>query len=237
VDALGSFRTTEALEAIRPHALRDDSYLVESEAARALGHTRQAAAFDLLVDLLDRPSWFDVVRAGAIDGLASLRDDRALPHVSAGVRYGHPARVRRASAIALPKLASDRKARDTLEQLLDDADPLLRIDAVRALGDLGDPKARPALRDRLDIDTDPRVRRRIREVMRDLAEPKRATEPLRDELEKLQGEHSELKARMAKLEARVGGDGAPKANGVTSAEAQAVKTKQKDAKPKKGRKA
>ncbi|HXN34475.1 MAG TPA: M1 family aminopeptidase, partial [Polyangiaceae bacterium] len=136
VNALGSFRTTEAMEAIRPHALRDDSYLVESEAARALGHTRQAAAFDLLVDLLDRPSWFDVVRAGAIDGLASLRDDRAVPHVSAGIRYGHPARVRRAAAIALPKLGSDRKTRETIEQLLDDADPLLRIDAVRALGDM-----------------------------------------------------------------------------------------------------
>ena len=27
-----------------------------------------------LVDLLERPSWFDVVRAGAIDGLAALRE-------------------------------------------------------------------------------------------------------------------------------------------------------------------
>jgi aminopeptidase N len=206
VQALGSFRTTEAMEAIRPHALRDDSYLVESEAARALGHTRQVAAFDLLLDLLDRPSWFDVVRAGAIDGLASLRDDRAVPHLSASVRYGHPPRVRRAAAMALPKLASDRKSRETLEQLLDDVDPLLRIDAVRALGELGDAKVRPALRDRLDTDTDPRVRRRIREVMRDLAEPRRATEPLRDELEKLQGEHGELKARMAKLEANFAGE-------------------------------
>ncbi len=203
IEALGNFRTVEALEAIKPSALRDDSYLVESEAARALGRTRQATAFDVLVDLLDRPSWFDVVRAGAIDGLAALRDDRAVPHLSAGVRYGHPARVRRASALALPKLASDRKARETLELLLDDPDPMLRIDAVRALGELGDAKARPALRDRLEKDNDARVRRRIREVLRDLAEPKRAIEPLREELEKLQGEHGELKARMAKLEARL----------------------------------
>jgi aminopeptidase N len=202
VEALGSFRTTEAMEAIRPRALRDESYLVEGEAARALGRTRQTASFDLLVDLLDRPSWFDVVRVGAIDGLAALRDDRAVPHLSAGVRYGHPSRVRRAAAVALPKLASDRKTRETLEQLLDDGDPLLRIDAVRALAELGDAKARPALRDRLDTETDPRVRRRLRELLRDLAEPRRATEPLREELEKLQGEHGELKARMAVIEAR-----------------------------------
>jgi aminopeptidase N len=204
VEALGSFRTTEALEAIRPHALRDESYLVESEAARALGRTRQVAAFDQLVDLLERPSWSDVVRVGAIDGLAALRDDRALAHVGAGVRYGHPTRVRRAAAMALPKLASDRKAREALELLLDDADPLLRIDAVRALGELGDVKARPALRDRLDVDTDARVRRRIREVLRDLAEPKRAADALRDEIEKLHNEHGEMKTRLAKLEAHLG---------------------------------
>lgn len=204
IEALGSFRTTEAMEAIKPYALRDDSYLVESEAARALGRTRQVAAFDTLVDLLERPSWFDVVRAGAIDGLAALRDDRAVPHLSARTRYGHPPRARRAAVMALPKLASDRKTREAIEQLLEDSNPLLRIDAVRALGDLGDAKARGALRERIEVDLDARVRRRIREVMRDLAEPKRATEQLRDELEKLQSEHHELKARLAKLEAKLG---------------------------------
>ena len=123
----------------------------------------------MLVDLLERPSWADVVRAGAIDGLAALRDDRALPHLSARTRYGHPPRARRAAIMALPKLASDRKTREAIELLLDDGDPLLRIDVVRALGELGDGKARPALRDRLEIDLDARVRRRIREVVRDLA--------------------------------------------------------------------
>jgi aminopeptidase N len=211
VEALGTFKSAEACDAVKPYAMRDESYLVESEAARAMGRTRQAAAFDVLVDLLERPSWFDVVRAGAIDGLAALRDDRALPHLSARVRYGHPPRARRAAVIALPKLASDRKTRETIEQLLDDGDPLLRVDAVRALGELGDGKARGPLRDRLDTELDARVRRRIREVMRDLGEPKRASDQLRDDLEKLQAEHQELKARVAKLEAMVG-----KPNGAAS---------------------
>ena len=203
VEALGSFRTTEAMQALQPHALRDDSYLVEGEAARALGRTRQSGAFEVLVDLLERPSWADVVRAGAIDGLAALRDDRALPHLSVRTRYGHPPRARRAATTALPKLASDRKTREVIELLLDDTDPLLRLDAVRALGELGDVKARAALRDRLETDLDARVRRRIREVVRDLGEPKRATDAVRDELERLQGEHQELKSRLAKLEARL----------------------------------
>ena len=70
---------------------------------------------------------------------------------------------------------------------------------------MGDTKARTALRERLEIDLDPRVRRRIRETLRDLTEPRRAPEAIREELEKLQGEHSDLKARLAALEARVGG--------------------------------
>jgi aminopeptidase N len=205
VEALGHFRSTEAMELIKPNALRDESYLVEAEAAKALGKTRQSAALESLVDLLERPSWFEVVRAGAIDGLAALRDDRALPHLLARVRYGHPQRARRAAILALPKLAGDRRTRETLELLLDDTDPILRIDVVRALGELADTKARPALRERLEVDLDARVRRRIREILRDLSEPRRATDAVRDDLEKLQTEHADLKVRLAKLEARFSG--------------------------------
>jgi aminopeptidase N len=218
VQSIGQYRTAEAMDAVKPLALRDASYLVEAEAARSLGKTRQAAALDVLVDLLDRASWFDVVRAGAIDGLAALRDDRAIAHVSARVRYGHSPRTRRAAIMSLPKLGSDRKTRETLELLLEDGDPLLRVDVVRALGELGDSKARPALRERLESDLDPRVRRRIREVLRDLTEPRRAADPLRDEFDKLKAEHTELKLRLAKLEARTeeptsskGGSAAPPA--------------------------
>jgi aminopeptidase N len=206
VEALGQFKTSDAVEAIRPLALRDESYLVEAEAARALGHTRRAEAFDTLVELLDRPSWFEVVRAGALDGLAALRDERAVPHLAAGMRRGHPPRARRAAVLSFPKLATDRKARETLELLLEDADPLVRLEVARALADLGDPRSRGALRERLESDLDPRVRRRIRETLRDLAEPKRATDALRDDLERLQGEHAELRSRLSKLEARQEGE-------------------------------
>ncbi|HXX70088.1 MAG TPA: HEAT repeat domain-containing protein [Polyangiaceae bacterium] len=205
IEALGNFRTAEAFEVIKPRALRDDSYLVEAEAARALGRTRQTAAFETLVDLLDRPSWFDVVRAGAIDGLAALRDDRAVSHLAARVRYGHSPRARRAAILSMPKIASDRKTREMLEQLLDDSDPIVRIDVARAVGELGDVNARPALRERLELELDARVRRRIREALRDLADPKRGVDQMRDELEKLQTEHSDLKARLAQVEARVEG--------------------------------
>jgi aminopeptidase N len=206
VHALGSFRTSKAADLLRKVALKDASYLVEAEAARALGATRQASGFDTLVDILDRPSWADVIRAGAIDGLANLRDERALPHVIARTRYGVSTRGRRSAILALPKLASDRKARETLEDLLDQADPYLRVDVVRAIAELGDAKARGALHRQLDRDLDGRVRRRIREALRDLGGAgKRDSDRLRDELEALRAEHAELKARLGKIEARLGG--------------------------------
>jgi aminopeptidase N len=208
VDALGRFKTVAAAELLRPIALEDPSYVVEAEAARALGKTRQPSAFDTLLDLLERPSWADVIRVGAIDGLAALRDDRATPHLLARTRYGQPNRARRAAILALPKIAFDRRTREALEELLDDGDPHLRIDAVRALVELGDGKARAALSAKLSTDLDARVRRRLREALRDLGDGKRTDAGLREELDKVTSEQLELKSRLAQLEARLNG-GAP----------------------------
>jgi len=235
VDALGKFRTLAAVEALKPRALRDESYLVEAEAARALGRTRQSAAFDVLIDVMDRPSWAEVIAAGAIDGLAALREDRALPHLYARTRYGHPARVRRAAVMAIPKLTTDRRAREHLEDMLDDGDPILRIDVVRALADLGDARSRGALRARAEVDLDPRVRRRIREVVRDLGGEKKQTDQLKDDVEKLSQDLLETKARLSRLEARVGdgsGGGGEGRQGARSGPAKSRRTKSSAARSK-----
>jgi aminopeptidase N len=214
-DALSRFRTLPATNLLKKLALKDESYVVEAEAARALGKTKQPSAFETLVDVLDRPSWADIISVGAIDGLAALRDDRGIPHVVARTRYGHPARTRRAAVLALPKLASDRKCRETLEDLLDDTDTMLRLDVARALGELGDGKARARLHERVEIELDPRVRRRLRESIRDLGhEGKKPHDTLRDDFEKLSAEHGELRGRLAVLEAKLTkGSEAPKGAG------------------------
>ncbi len=202
-EALGRFRTVAASEVLKPAALKDASYLVEAEAARALGRTRQTSAFEVLVDMMGRSSWADVVAAGAIDGLAALRDDRALPHLYSKTRYGNAPRVRRAAALAIPKIASDRRAREHLEELLDDPDPTVRMDVVRALADLGDNRSRSALRARIEVDLDPRVRRRMREVVRDLGTERKQSDQLKEEVETMRTEQTELKTRLATLEALV----------------------------------
>jgi len=203
--ALGKFRTTTAAEALKPIALSDESYLVQADAARALGNTRQTSMFDTLVEVLDRKSWADVVRSGAADGLANLRDERAVPHLTARTTYGHESPGRRASMLALARLDTSRKTRELLEDRLDDNDVFVRITAIRGLETLADVKARGALQARLGKDDAATVRRRIKEALRDLTAGRDAeVKRLRDELDKVRDESHEVKQRLAKLEARLG---------------------------------
>ena len=202
--ALGNFRTPAAAKLLAKAARDDESILVAASACRALGSTKQAEAFDTLVDLLDRDAWADVLRAGAIDGLARLRDDRAVEHLRDRTEYGVPTRARRAAIAALPQVSTSRKTRELLQDLLADKDPYLRVSVALALGEAADSRARPALRRQLDRDLDGRVRRRIREVLRDLGgRSRRDIQRLRDELDQVRRESNDLATRLAKLEERV----------------------------------
>jgi aminopeptidase N len=235
--AIGRWKTPAAAELLVARARKDDSYLVEAEAARSLGNTRQAAGFDTLVDILERDSWADVLRVAALDGLGASRDERAVPHLIARTRYGHSARTRRAAILALPKLAQDKKVRDVLEDLLDDPDPLLRLDVARALAELADTKSASALRARLEVETDARAKRRMREALRDLTqEPKRGPQVSRDDFDKLESEHAELRARLAAVEARLTGEtrgtaAKPLATGAKAEDAKKAKPSAARAKP------
>jgi aminopeptidase N len=204
--ALGGFKTAEAAQVLEKRAKSDPSYLVEAESVRALGRTRQPEAFDVIVKLLDRSSWAEVSRAGALDALGALRDERALPEVLKRTQYGFPTRGRRAAIGALVQISDSRKVREHLEDLLDDKDPHLKIDVVAALQALGDTKSRSALHRAKDRELDGRVVRRLREALRDMGEHKTAAERKRlgDELENVRGELSELKARLSKLEIGTG---------------------------------
>jgi aminopeptidase N len=204
--ALGAFRSEPAAAALRPLARRDPSYLVEAEAARALGKTRQKSALKPLLSMLDRSSWADVVRSGTLDGLSALRDEAGLEPVLERTRYGYPSHGRRAAVGALAELGEGKRVREHLETLLDDRDPHLRSDVVSALVRLGDARCRPALRRALEHESDGRILRRLREALRELGEAPAERKRVADELEGLRGELLELKARLAKLEGKKHGD-------------------------------
>jgi len=200
--ALGNFKTAAAAKVLEKRAKSDPSYLVEAESVRSLGRTRQPEALQVIVPLLDRPSWAEVSRAGALDALGALRDERALPEVLKRTEYGFPTRGRRAAIAALGQISEGRKVREHLEDLLDDKDPHLKIDVVAALQFLGDAKSRGPLHRAKERELDGRVVRRLREALRDMGEHKAVAERkrLNDELDNVRNEVSELKARLSKLE-------------------------------------
>ena len=201
--ALGDFRTDEAAVLLSKMAEKDPSYLVGAEAARALGETRRPRALETLTSVLGASSWADVKRAAALDGLAALRSEEAIPHVMERTRYGHSSPARRAAVLSLARLSDERKVREHLEDLLEDGDPHFRISVVRALETMGDTKSRGALRRALDREPDGRVARRIREALKTLAQgPSAEHRRMSDELEQLKRELGEFKTRMSKLEAR-----------------------------------
>jgi aminopeptidase N len=207
VGALGAFKKPAAAKALENVLAKEPSYLVSADAARSLGRTRQPGALEALKSAVDQPSWADVIRAGALDGMAALRDDAALEVVAKRTRYGVPTRGRRAAVHALASLGEGRKTREQLEDLLDDKDPHFKIDVVSALTTLGDAKSRGAMRKALDRELDGRVARRIREALREMTDaPGTEKKRLNDELESVRDELTELKNRLAKLEGRKTGE-------------------------------
>jgi aminopeptidase N len=135
--------------------------------------------------------------------MAHLRDESALPAVTRSSLYGVPTRGRRAAVAALATLSDSRRTREHLEDLLDDRDPHFRIAVTDALVQLGDTKARGALRRALERELDGRVVRRLREALRDIGEASaQDRRRMGDDLETLRGELSELKQRLAKVEAK-----------------------------------
>jgi aminopeptidase N len=148
-----------------------------------------------------------------------------------GTKWGRPTQGRRAATGALAQLMRgrrDREARDVrerIELLLADKDFRVQAAAVEALAVIGDPTAIASLHRMIDRELDGRLRRRGREVIRDLEEGAPLAEDvrrLRDEVGELRTFASSLRDRVQLLEAR-------------SAPEREVKTKDKTKKHKKKR--
>ena len=188
----------------------DASYFVEAEACLALGKTRTPHAGELLRKAATRESFTDVIRQHAYRGLAEARDDSALGLLADGIEWGHPTQGRRAAAGALAVLMRgrrDREARDVREKLeltLADRDFRVQAAAIEALSVVGDPAAIPALRRMIERELDPRLRRRGKEVIRDLEDNAPIAEDvrrLRDELGELRTLAGALRDRLDRIEA------------------------------------
>jgi HEAT repeat protein len=124
----------------------DPSYFTIAEAAKGLGHTGFGRAYEVLTNTVKQESWQGIVRAGAITGLALLKDPRG---IDVGLKYiaaGNPPAVRAASIELLSQVGKgDEKAFEMLVAALKDPSLQIQFTAIQALGSIGDARAIPAL--------------------------------------------------------------------------------------------
>jgi aminopeptidase N len=215
VAALGEFKSEAAARILSAKLLAGDaSYLVEAELARSAGRTRQKAiVWDALESALGRASWRDVIRAGAIDGLAKLRAKEGLALVE---RYATPSAAlgtRRAAVLAMAELGhKDRAVRERMEQLIDLSEPYFTPELFRALVRLGDADALSAIERAGAQSIDGRVQRHAREAARVLRADGGSGEELkklREQVETFEQRTRSLEDALASLEAKI----APRAAG------------------------
>ncbi len=209
--ALGNYRDERAAEALLPLLEVDESYFVESAAATALGKTKSEKAFAALKKALSKDSFRDVIRTGALAGLAELDDERGIPLAIEWTAYGKPYLVRIAALAALGKLGKYREHRkDILESIVavfkEPFDALSYrpyIAAISALVARGHPDAIPYLQRIASSDPRSRFRQRARRAIKTIHTGKDKGDELRklrDDLEKLQRENVTLRDRLTKLE-------------------------------------
>lgn len=221
LSGLGKFKTEASYKAVKASLLKgDDSYYTEANAARVLGtmvavglQNKAEESRDLLKQILEtRAGWNEVVRAGAIAGLASMTTSAAavdliLPYTELGV----PQALRLAAIRALGTVASGQ-TNDKLELILHHLEAIARetffltqMAIISALGQIENPKAIALLQTLASQAPDKRVRQRAEETITSLQKKlssDKAMQSLREDLDKLKEENKQLQSRLAKLEAQ-----------------------------------
>ncbi len=152
VEALGNFRGDEAVaDSLELVFRRDSSYATQAAAIEALGELKVERAYNLAMEALAMDSHYEVIRVSALKTLLQTGKAGVDEIVMDWTRYGKPTRIRSRSIGLLPKVAvkySERKAeiRDLMIGYLEDPYYGAIGASIKALGELGDAKAIPALK-------------------------------------------------------------------------------------------
>ncbi|MEL6777027.1 MAG: M1 family metallopeptidase [Cyanobacteria bacterium J06597_16] len=223
VEALGDVKTAESYKALKGVVEKGDaSYYVESAAARSLGKIGKATidgkekekkTLKLLDTVLkEKSGWNEVVRSGAIAGLAQFKSSEAaldllLPYTELGVPQAlRLVAIRSLGAISLgqEKLAVERIL-ERLEALSREDFFLTQVATVAALAQMEVRGAISILRALADHSPDGRVKRRADEAAQKVQKKigaDKAIADLRSELDEVKKTNKDLKSRLESLEAK-----------------------------------
>ena len=221
VEALSEFKTLSSYKVLQQLLEQGDrSYYVEAAAAKAVGIvglTTHKDCLDEVIQLLksvlqERAGWNEVVRAGAIAGLAQLKTSpQALEILLEYTALGMSPALRLAAIRALGTIASGQTPVNLeqillrLTQLAKETFFLTQVAVVAALGQMETPKAIDILQSLAEHTPDGRVRRSAQEAMQKIQKnsgAEQALKQLREELDELKQQNQELKSRLETLEAK-----------------------------------
>lgn len=224
VNAIASVSLPDSYKALRPIAEKGDpSYYVEAAAISGIGTLAANSVLDkpkegkvikLMQSVLkDRAGWNEIVRGGAIAGLAQMKQSsEALDILLKYTQMGTPQPLRLASIRGLGNIASGQseanldRIHDRLARLSAESFFLTQVAVVVALGQLKSAKALSMLRSLSSQTPDGRVRRLADEAITrvtkaiDKDELKQA---MQDDLETLKQSNQELKSQVEELAAQL----------------------------------
>ncbi|MDB9376104.1 M1 family metallopeptidase [Nodularia sphaerocarpa] len=223
VEALATIKTHDSYKAVKKLVKHGDpSYYVEAAASRAVGSIasvnlagkpKEEKVIKLLQSVLEsKAGWNEVVRSGAVGGLAALKtSEAALNLLLEYTKLGVPQPLRLATIRALGKISVGQslvnleRILEKLAELGKETFFLTQVAVVIALGQMETPKAMGILRSLADQTADGRVRRyaeeEISKVQKNVGTDK-ALRQMRDELNQLKQQNQELKSRLEGLEAK-----------------------------------
>ncbi|MEA5625713.1 M1 family metallopeptidase [Nostoc sp. UHCC 0251] len=223
VEALVQIKTAESYKVVRGLVQKGDpSYYVEATASRAIGAIASAnleekpkedKVLKLLKSVLEeRVGWNEVVRSGAVAGLAEFKtSEAALNLLIEYTKLGVPQPLRLATIRALGKISVGQspvnleRILEKLTELAKETFFLTQVAVAAALGQMETPKAVGILRSLAEQTADGRVRRyaeeEISKVQKNIGSEKTLRQ-LREDFDQLKQQNQELRSRLENLEAK-----------------------------------
>jgi aminopeptidase N len=208
-------RSAQALQALLEQG--DVSYRVESAAATALGRTRTAGSVDLLTQLIERPSWMNVLQRGIFNGMAETGEDRVVDTIATYLNSptSYPT-LRRAAAAGLGTVGRNKhlyseEARQRAVTALCNAiehdtwEPV-RAGCAWALMELGEKRAIGVLEHTASRELESLPQRQMRmaaHVLRSGGKDEEQLKSLRKDLDEVREENRKLREQLSALEARL----------------------------------
>lgn len=166
--AIGEFRDDKCMEPLRKMLADKKSYYVPGEAAKGIGKLNKPASIQILKQAMNMTSWNDVIKSGALAGLAHLQSEESIDLLKKNAEYGNGSFSSRITAIrSLGYIGKGRQ--DIMELLMKIAEEdfsLVQIACSIALGDIGDERAVPVLEKLVKGHRDGRVKRLAHESIR-----------------------------------------------------------------------